>query len=159
MPYTGRVIHLDTDATTQLNDLTSRKVDAKFTLRRLGGCGPGELKLKDVWSLRNTVQPGHYIRFEYDTGDPWYIGRVESILSDVPAGQTVSLEGMSAELAELHPGGFGGTGDAPPRVWGKSDYFVNDPNYAYQTFKTVSQPEDVAKDFYDQCCRQSGLRT
>ena len=149
MPYTGKVIHYSSDATTQLNDLTSRKTDARFTIRRLGGCGPGELKLKDFWSLRDTVQPGHYIAFEYDTGDRWYFGRVESVTSDVPAGHTIALEGLSAELAELHPGGFGGTGDSPPRVWGKSDYFVNDPNYEFQTFKTISQPEDLVTEFYN----------
>ena len=93
MPYTGKVIHYSSDATTQLNDLTSRKTDARFTIRRLGGCGPGELKLKDFWSLRDTVQPGHYIAFEYDTGDRWYFGRVESVTSDVPAGHTIALEG------------------------------------------------------------------
>jgi hypothetical protein len=148
MPYTGKVTHYGSDATTVLNDLTSRKVDASFTLRTQGGCGPGELRLKDVWTLRNTVLPGHYIAFDYEDGDRWYFGRVESITSDVPAGQIISLEGMSVELSELYPGGFGFSGDEPPRVWGKSDYFINDPDHDIQTFKTVSQPEDVVDDFW-----------
>lgn len=150
MAYTGSVIHYDYDATTVLNDLTSRKTGAEFTIRRLGGCGPAEIKLKDMWTLRDAVKPGHWIALDYETGNRWYFGRVENVSSDLPAGQTVNCEGMSAQLGEINPGGFGYDSSDLPIRYAKSDYFPYDRDWSLHSWVNVSQPEDVVRNIYSQ---------
>lgn len=150
MGYTGSVIHYDFDATTVLNDLTSRKTSAEFTLRRLGGCGPAEIKLKDMWNLRNVVRPGHWIALDYEAGNRWYFGRVENVSSDLPAGQTVNCEGMSIQLGEINPGGMGYDSEDLPIRYAKSDYFPYDRDWSYQSWVNVSQPEDVVRNVFSQ---------
>src|SRR5690606_20650749 len=118
-------------------------VSAWFELLRLGGCGSGEVVLRDKFTLRGTIQIGHYVAFEYTSGDRWFLGRVEEIEEESPKGVTLSLFGMAAELTEVFPGGFDPNADGAPHRYARSDWFPNDPDWSWQTWDQVSQPNQI----------------
>jgi hypothetical protein len=155
MAYQRKIIHLDTDATTQIQVLSSvitsnsRVEDAWFELLRKGGCGAGEITLKDAFTLRDQIEVGQYIAFEYTAGERWYLGRVEEIEHTSPSGATVQLYGMGVELSEVFPGGFGQPNDDQPRRYARSDWFLNDPDYGLHVWDTVSQPNEVVTKMFN----------
>ena len=74
MPFNRRIIHLDTDATTQKQVLSevggnSRVTKAWFELLRQGGCGAGEITLNDTFVNRGDIAISEYVAMDYDTGD------------------------------------------------------------------------------------------
>ena len=156
MTYRRIIKHLDTDATTVKSTLSSidiadpRAVEAWFELLRLGGCGAGELVLKDKFTLRGTIDVGDHIAFEYDTGDRWYLGRVESVQEESPSGVRVSLFGLWATLAEVYPGGFAEGNLDQPHRYARSDWFSMDPDHAFQTHDNVSQPDSMLNLLFSQ---------
>lgn len=145
MAYERKILHYSYNATTQLNDLSSRAEKATFSLLRQGGCGSGTLVLKDIWSLRNTIEVGHWIAFDFETGNRWYIGRVHTIEATTEDGMNVQLMGMSDQLSELYVGGFGYIGDDVPRIFAQTDLFPNDPDRAINTFHTMSEPSEIVQ--------------
>src|SRR5262245_22861168 len=102
-----RILHYAPGPAELVGEIADRAVaGAWFELHRQGGCGAGELRLKDEFPDRNAVVPGHWIAFEFAEDDRWYLGRVESRQASSPAGVTLRLEGMGVELNEAFPGGF-----------------------------------------------------
>lgn len=148
MPYSRRILHCAPGPDDVVEVLSERAVaGAWFELHRQGGCGAGELRLRDEFGLRGGIDVGDWIAFEYDTDDRWYLGRVESRQASSPAGIVLRLQGMSAELAEIFPGGFGrGVGDgAPPHRYARTDLFSADPDHSEETVDPVSQPQQAVR--------------
>lgn len=146
MPYTRRILHYSPGPTDFVSEISDRAIaGAWFELHRHGGCGSGELKLRDEFSDRNTIGIGDWISFEYDTGNRWYLGRVESREATSPAGTAYRLEGMGIELGEVFPGGFGrNVADGiPPHRYARTDLFPNDPDRVSETVDAVSTPQDL----------------
>jgi hypothetical protein len=143
--YTRRVLHHGPDPTAVPVALSDRAIGGCwFELHRQGGCGTGELVLKDRFPERDQVEIGDWISLEYAAGDRWYLGRVEQRQADSPAGVRFRLEGMGIELNEVFPGGFAQDIDGvPPHRFGRTDLFSNDPDYAVETVDTASVASDV----------------
>jgi hypothetical protein len=131
-----------------VGDLSDRAVvGAWFELQRQGGCGRGEVRLRDEFAGREAVDVGDWIAFEASIGDRWYLGRVADREASSPAGVTLHLEGMAAQLDEVFPGGFGSdVGDGiPPWVYGDGDLFPLDPDDADQAVSAANTPTDVVR--------------
>jgi len=117
-----------------------------FELRRLGGCGDGELRLSQVFPDRDAIQIGDWVSLEYDEGDRWYLGRVTERRSDSPAGMRLKLEGMASQLDFVFPGGFGSDADGvAPHRYGCPELFPFDPDAAHANVDCVSRPEDLIR--------------
>jgi hypothetical protein len=143
--FARRVLHHGPDPTAAPVALSDRAIGGCwFELQRQGGCGTGELVLKDRFPERDQVEIGDWISLEYAAGDRWYLGRVEQRQADSPAGVRFRLEGMGIELNEVFPGGFSQDIDGvPPHRFGRTDLFSNDPDYAVETVDTASVASDV----------------
>ena len=146
MPYTRRILHYlpgPTDFVAALSD--SAVAGCWFELHRMGGCGAGELQLKETFPQRHAVDVGDWIALEFDTGERWYLGRVEHRQASSPAGVTLRLEGMGIELNEAFPGGFSpSVGDGtPPHRYANTDLFSNDPDRDLETFDSVNEPHEL----------------
>lgn len=116
----------------------------QFELHRCGGCGRGEVRLNDRFDDRVALAVGEWVACEYDDGDRWYLGRIEERRADSPGGISLRLEGMSVQLNEVYPGGFGGEG-AQPHRYGHTDLFPGDPDRLLETNDDVLRPEDVVR--------------
>ena len=140
-----RILHLSPGPTDFVALLNDRAVaGAWFELHRQGGCGAGELRLKDNFASRFNIAPGDWIAFERTESDRWYLGRVENVTASSPAGVTLRLEGMGVQLNEVFPGGFQADSDAaPPHRYANTDLFFNDPDYLLETLDSVDAPHDV----------------
>jgi hypothetical protein len=122
-----------------------------FELRRLGGCGDGELKLKDAFPDRGAVQIGDWIACEYDVDDRWYLGRVVERIATSPAGVVLRLEGMVSELERVFPGGYGSDADGEaPRRYGCTDLFPADPDHAAELVECVDRPDALIQLLLEQ---------
>lgn len=132
--------HYQSDAATLVGSIDPNAVSGCwFELHRQGGCGAGELRLKDGFLERQSIDVGDWISLSYSNGDRWYFGRVESREADSPAGIRYRLEGMSVELGEVFPGGFGVSADGvPPHRYANTDLFQNDPDYLLETFDSIA---------------------
>ena len=156
MAYERRIVHLDTDAVTVKQTLSvssdndSRVIKARFELLRKGGCASGEITLRDVFTLRGDIAISDWIRFDFESGVPWYLGRVESVTEKSPNETIVALYGMGVELTEVFPGGFGGANLNKPHRYARSDWFANDPDHGLNTFDIVSQPQEVVAKLFSQ---------
>lgn len=159
MPYTRRIVHLQRDAVTPIQILSevgnsaSRVTSCWFELLKIGGCGAGEITLKDNFVDRfgpNSLDLGEYISIEYQANDRWYLGRIESIDGDSPNGVRVQLQGMWVELTEVFPGGFTESNGGKPHRYGNSDYNPNDPDHSYQTYDSVDQPDQLVRKLHAQ---------
>lgn len=115
-----------------------------FELHRCGGCGRGEVRLNDRFDARDALAIGEWIACEYDDGDRWYLGRIEERRAESPGGIFLRLEGMSVQLNEVYPGGFGG-GEAKPHRYGHTDQFPGDPDRLLETYDDVLRPEDAVR--------------
>lgn len=155
MAYVRRIIHLDTDAATQIavvsaSDISDpRAIEASFTKLRIGGDADGQLKLKDTFLDRGTLEIGQYIAFEYSAGVRWYLGRIEEIIEHSPNEVDVSLYGMWSELNEVFPGGFAESNLGKPHRFQASDFNPNDPDFSYQTADVVSQPDELVRKVWE----------
>lgn len=140
-----RILHFSPGPTDFVALLNDRAVaGAWFELHRQGGCGAGELRLKDDFTFRFNIGPGDWIAFEYTESDRWYLGRVENVTATSPAGVTLRLEGMGVQLNEVFPGGFQADSDAaPPHRYANTDLFFNDPDYLQETVDSVDAPHDA----------------
>ncbi|MEX0725312.1 MAG: hypothetical protein WD065_03525, partial [Planctomycetaceae bacterium] len=146
MPYTRRIIHYAADAETEIDQLTDRAIaGCWFELLRQGGCGQGELTLHDAFVDRDAVAIGDWLAFEYDSGERWYLGRVDSRRAGSPAGITFTLQGMSAELRDVFPGGFGRevADGLPPHRYGRTDAFSFDPDYSDETLDSLNESHEL----------------
>lgn len=143
--YARRILHHGSDPTATPTVISSRVVEGCwFELHRQGGCGAGELSLKDEFSDRSAVDIGDWISFEYEAGERWYLGRVEQRTATSPAGVRLRLEGMGIELNEVFPGGFAlDIDDVPPHRFGRTDLFSNDPDYPVETFDSAADVSDL----------------
>lgn len=155
MAFERRVIHLDDDAATELAVLSSsaisdpRAIEASFTKLRIGGDAEGQLKLKDSFLDRGSVEIGQYIAFEYSTGLRWYLGRVEEVIEHSPNHVDISLYGMWSELNEIFPGGFAESNIGKPHRFQASAFNPNDPDFSYQTEDIVTQPDDLVRKLWE----------
>lgn len=148
MGFQRRILHYGPGPDEFQGDLTDRAVEGCwFEVNRLGGCGSGEVVLKDRFVDRGDVEIGDWIALERTEGERWYFGRVEERTFESPAKVTYRLEGMGIELGEVFPGGFGpGDGDGePPHLYARTDLFSFDPDYALETMDTVSEPIEVVQ--------------
>ena len=143
--YQRRILHHGSDPAGEPTELSLRAVEGCwFELHRQGGCGSGELLLKDRFPERDAVEVGDWISLEYAEGERWYLGRVEERSADSPAGVRLGLGGMGIELNEVFPGGFAEDVDGvPPHRLGRTDLFSNDPDYALETFDFASDAVNV----------------
>lgn len=143
--YARRILHHGPDPAGAATLLSDRVIDGCwFELHRQGGCGAGELALKDDFADRGSIEIGDWISCEYEAGERWYLGRVEQRTATSPAGVTLRLEGMGIELNEVFPGGFAVDADnVPPHRFGRTDLFINDPDYAVETFDAAPDVTDL----------------
>jgi hypothetical protein len=152
MPYRRRILRYGTDPADLLGTLSDDAVaGCWFELLRQGGCGAGEIQLRTAFADRHVVEVGEWIAFEFDDGERWYLGRVESRTADSSAGVTLQLEGMAVELGEVFPGGFGLTADGrKPHRYGVTDGFAGDPDYSQESVDIVTRPEDLVRQMLSQ---------
>lgn len=152
MPFRRRILRYGTDPADLQGTLSDDAVaGCWFELLRQGGCGAGEVQLRTAFADRNLVAVGEWIAFEFDDGERWYLGRVESRTADSSAGVTLQLEGMAVELGEVFPGGFGLTADGrKPHRYGITDGFAGDPDYAQESVDIVTRPEDLVRQMLAQ---------
>ncbi|MEZ6056552.1 MAG: hypothetical protein R3C01_07595 [Planctomycetaceae bacterium] len=120
-----------------------------FELHRQGGCGAGEVVLRDKFSQRSAIDIGDWISFERNPGERWYLGRVEELSAQSPAQVRIRLEGMSIELNEIYPGGFGPDGQ-PPHRYANTDLFLNDPDYSMESVDYVSTADAAVRLLVEQ---------
>ncbi|HWL09531.1 MAG TPA: hypothetical protein VNQ76_14070 [Planctomicrobium sp.] len=147
MNFHRRIIHHGTEpgGVPQLLSLSAVR-SCWFELHRQGGCGSGQLVLSDRFQQRNAVQIGDWISFEVGQGDRWYLGRIEELRAEVPAGIRLRLEGMSVELNQMFPGGFGDDADGDkPHLYAATDLFGFDPDNVFQTMDHVLSADDVVR--------------
>src|SRR5437868_2921682 len=102
-----RILHYSPTPADLVGPIADRAiVGCWFELNRQGGCGAGELRLKDEFPQRSAIDLGDWIACEFAADDRWYLGRVEKRIARSPAIVTLSLQGMSVQLGEVFPGGF-----------------------------------------------------
>jgi hypothetical protein len=151
MPYRRRVV-FGPNPDELTGSLSERAIaGCWFEVRRLGGCGEGELRLRDVFPDRDAVQVGDWVACEYDVDDRWYLGRVVERIAKSPAGVTLRLAGMSSQLDYVFPGGFGSDADGmPPHRFGCTDLFPADPDRGWETIDCVHRPETLIQMLLEQ---------
>lgn len=150
--FSRRILHHGSSPTGTPVVISDRAVaGCWFELHRYGGCGGGELTLRDEFVERNAVSLGDWISLEYSEGDRWYLGRVEERRSGSPAGIRLRLEGMGVQLNEVFPGGFGLEADGlPPHRYARTDRFSNDPDRGIETFDSVEDAVAVVRKLMQQ---------
>lgn len=147
------ILHYGSDPTDFRGVVSQRAISGCwFELHRQGGCGAGELRIKDRFVDRHSIEIGDWIAFEPTLGDRWYFGRVEHRESTSPAGISFRLEGMGVQLGEVFPGGFGpDVGDGnKPHVYQNTDLFPLDPDRDVETFDLIGGADDVVRKLIQQ---------
>ncbi|QDT36099.1 hypothetical protein [Stratiformator vulcanicus] len=133
-----RILHSRSGSTDFTADIAPRAVSGCwFDWHRGGGCGAGELRFKDGFLDRNSIDAGDWFAVEDTSGVRWYFGRVESVVAESPAGAVARLSGMSSQLNHIFPGGFRDAVDSAPYVIGVTDPFAADPDHGVESFDTV----------------------
>jgi hypothetical protein len=142
-----RILHHGPDPGTTPVEISERVIaGCWFEWHRQGGCGSGEVRLRDEFANRGDVEPGDWISIESEPGLRWYLGRVESKEATYPSGVRLRLEGMGAELGEVFPGGFGSDADGtPPQRLGATDLFSLDPDRDVETFDATDDAASVVR--------------
>jgi hypothetical protein len=147
MAYLRRVVLLGPGGRAFKADLSQRAgAGCWFELHRQGGCGAGELVLNDRFAERGEVEVGDWVAYEPEDGVRWYLGRVEERRASSPAVVRYRLAGMSTQLSEVFPGGFGRevADGVPPHLMARTDgWFAGDPDQSDATFDVVSGVNDV----------------
>ena len=145
--FTRRILHHGPtpDGTAIL--LADRAVSGCwFELHRQGGCGAGELILQRDFQERSAIQIGDWISCEVNTGERWYLGRVEECRYLYPGLLRLRLAGMSIQLNEVFPGGFGAsTPSLRPHRYAATDLFTNDPDRDWEVVYPVSSVVDLVR--------------
>lgn len=146
MPF-QRIIQYGPSPTSLTGTMTERAIaGCWFELRRQGGCGRGELQLRQGFLDRNELEIGDWVALSYDETDRWYLGRIIERRSDSPAGMRLTLAGMAAELETVFPGGFGSEADGvAPHRFGCTELFPDDPDAGLVNVDCVSRPEDLIR--------------
>lgn len=149
MTFTRRILNHGNDPAGAGSLIDARAIQGCwFELSRTGGCGPGEVALRDNFPDRDQIDIGDWLSFEHHTGARWYLGRVEERRADSPAVVTFRLEGPAIELNEVFPGGFAGEG-IPSRL-GATDLFSFDPDRSFESWLTESFLHDAVTWLLDQ---------
>lgn len=147
-PYARRILHYSPGSTDFQSEIADRAIaGCWFELQRQGGCGAGELRLRDEFTQRNAIEIGDWIACEFAEDDRWYLGRVEKRVARSPAVVTFRLAGMAVELGEVFPGGFGSAvaDGVPPHRCARTDLFSFDPDRADETVDFVDRADDFVK--------------
>ncbi|TWT63207.1 hypothetical protein [Rubinisphaera italica] len=152
MGYQRLILHYGYDPEDFLGVLSQGAVKrCWFELDRLGGCGAGELRLNEGFSNRDAIEPGHWIAFEYSTGERWYLGRVEDVESESPAGLRIRLEGPAIQLNEVFPGSFTAKSEGvKPHRYGRTDQFGQDPDYDQESQDYVVNSAELIRKMIEQ---------
>ena len=153
MTYSRRIVHYSPTPTEVRSVISDRVVEGCwFELHRQGGCGAGELKLKDDFLNRHHIEIGDWIGLEYQENNRWYLGRVEQREAKSPAGVRLRLEGMGIELNEVFPGGFHPEqGDKiPPHRYACTDLFPHDPDREIESVDVVTNVSELVKKLLTQ---------
>ncbi len=151
--YTRIIELIDTDGTTVVRTLCSKTTDtsfvdtAEFEWLRQGGCGGGSFSI-DLDFPVDEIHSGQHIRCSYVSGDIWYFGRIESVRSVSPGSATIVTYGLMSAMAEIQIGGQAWW-STQPQVFGRYDYFTNDPDHAVQVYTTVATMDDFITRLYD----------
>ena len=117
-----------------------------FELHRQGGCGAGELVLQREFQERSAIQIGDWISCEVHAGERWYLGRVEECRYQYPGLLRLRLAGMSIQLNEVFPGGFGASSSSlRPHRYAATDLFTNDPDRDWEVVYPVSSVVDLVR--------------
>jgi hypothetical protein len=150
--YSRRILHHGPDPAATPVEISDRAIaGCWFELHRQGGCGAGELALKDRFPERDAIEIGDWISFEYEPDARWYLGRVEERAAECPARVRLRLEGMGIELNEVFPGGFGEDAEGvPPHRYGVTDVFSYDPDYSLETVDIASFADDLVSLLLEQ---------
>ncbi len=143
MPYTRRILLYDRDLETLRQDLSAvATTGCWFELHRQGGCGAGEVRLRQGFEERTIAEIGEWIALEYDVDQRWYLGRIDSREAVSPSEVLLRLNGMSVELGEVFPGGFaqnsGASGLGHPLRFADTNLFGDDPDFAQESAQFVS---------------------
>lgn len=147
MTFQRRILHHgpDPSGTPQLLSLNAVR-SCWFELHRQGGCGAAQLVLSDTFEQRDEIELGDWISFEVEAGNRWYLGRVEERSAEVPAKIRYRLQGMSIELNQVFPGGFGQGADGfKPHRYAALNLFTDDPDYDRETFDFVGSADEVVR--------------
>lgn len=152
MTFSRRIFHHGTSPTGTPVVLSSQAVKrCWFELHRQGGCGTGELILANEFQNRDQIELGDWISFEFAPDDRWYLGRVEERHSESPAQTRLRLEGMSIELNEVFPGGFGVAADGKkPHRYAQTELFTHDPDRDQETFDSISTATELVEKLLHQ---------
>lgn len=122
-----------------------------FEWQRQGGCGPAELECQLPFGSP-LFQPGDFVSITDQTGNRWYLGRIEEHLARWPHRSIIKLEGLAVEPGEIFPGGFvRHDSDAPtPYRLGITDGgFSHDPDFADESYAYASRPEEVVRQLLE----------
>ncbi|HBN75195.1 MAG TPA: hypothetical protein DD473_05135 [Planctomycetaceae bacterium] len=152
MGYQRLILHYGYDPEDFIGVLSQGAVKrCWFELDRLGGCGAGELRLNEGFLNRDAIEPGHWIAFEYSTGERWYLGRVEDVESESPAGLRIRLEGPAIQLNEVFPGAFTAKSEGvKPHRYGRTDQFDQDPDYEQESQDYVVNSAELIRKMIEQ---------
>ncbi len=117
-----------------------------FELHRQGGCGAGEVVLQREFQERSAIQIGDWISCEFGEGNRWYLGRIEECRYQYPGVLRLRLIGMSIQLNEVFPGGFGAApASQRPHRYAATDLFSNDPDRNWEVAYSVSSIVDFVR--------------
>jgi hypothetical protein len=117
-----------------------------FELHRQGGCGAGEVVLQRDFHERRAIEIGDWISFETAPGQRVYLGRVEECRYQVPGLLRLRLMGMSIELNEIFPGGFGASPpEQRPHRYGATDLFSNDPDRPWEVAYPATTLQELVR--------------
>lgn len=147
MSFQRRILHHgpDPSGTPELLSLNAVR-SCWFELHRQGGCGTGQLVLADTFDQRDQIELGDWISFELNAGNRWYLGRVEERSAEIPARVKYRLQGMSIELNQVFPGGFGhGADGVKPHRYAALNLFTDDPDYDRETVDVAGTADEVVR--------------
>lgn len=117
-----------------------------FELHRQGGCGAGEVVLQRDFHERRAIEIGDWISCESAPGQRVYLGRVEECRYQVPGLLRLRLMGMSIELNEIFPGGFGASPpEQRPHRYGATDLFSNDPDRLWEVAYPATTLQELVR--------------
>lgn len=145
MEFNRRLLHHGLSPTGTPVVLSEQAIErCWFELHRQGGCGACEFTLSNEFIDRDQIEIGDWVSFEYKVNDRWYLGRVEERTSSSPAQTRFRAEGMSIQLNEVFPGGFGEAADgAKPHRYAGTDLFTHDPDRDWETFDSVASTTEM----------------
>lgn len=151
MTFERRILHHGSTPTGTPVVLSLQAVEkCWFELNRQGGCGAGELILSSEFFDRGQVEIGDWVSFEYALNERWYLGRIEERTAISPSQVRLRLYGMSIQLNEVFPGGFGLAADgAKPHRFAGNQLFSHDPDRDIETFDSVGSTSELVQQLLE----------